>query len=193
MLPNEGLEQGEDIRCVPAGLPHDARHLHEVKTSNSAVTVVKDSDLKMYHVMSVGQSPRGDLAEHSYQFSCKAADWSNMSFSQVPMQFEPLELHVVDALGQQDVQCFQQPAKAITEDVSVMRGPQAQERTQAVLEKIAPLKKLGVYEELPKDHATSAPLPARLILVAKPNVHGGPARNKARIVMCGKLPRCASR
>ena len=44
------------------------------------------------------------------------------------MQFEPLELHIVDALGQQDVpEYFQQPAKAITEDVSVMRGPQAQE------------------------------------------------------------------
>ena len=44
------------------------------------------------------------------------------------MQFEPLQLHVVDALGQQDVpEYFQQPAKAITEDESVMKGPQAQE------------------------------------------------------------------
>ena len=35
------------------------------------------------------------------------------------MQFEPLELHVVDALGQQDVpDYFQQPAKAISEDVT---------------------------------------------------------------------------
>ena len=34
------------------------------------------------------------------------------------MQLEPLELHVVDALGQQDVpEYFQQPAKATTEDV----------------------------------------------------------------------------
>ena len=57
----------------------------------------------MYHVMSVKQSLREDLAEHSYQFSCRAADWSRSSFSHVPMQFEPLELHVVDALGQQDV------------------------------------------------------------------------------------------
>ena len=113
--------------------------------------------------MSVKQSLRGeDFAEHSYQFSCRAADWSSMSFSQVPMQFESLELHVVEALGQQDVpECFQQPAKAITEDVSVMRGPQAEE------------------------HATSTPLPARLILVTKPNVHGGPAMKKARIVICG--------
>ena len=40
---------------------------------------------------------------------------SKMSFSHVPMQFE-LELHVVDALGPQDVpDYFQQPAKAITE------------------------------------------------------------------------------
>ena len=38
-----------------------------------------------------------------------------MSFSHVPMQLEPLELHVVDALGQQDVpDYFQQPAKATT-------------------------------------------------------------------------------
>ena len=67
-----------------------------------------------------------DLAEHAYQFSCRAADRSRSDFCSVPMQFEPLELHVVDALGQQEVpDYFQQPAKAITEDVSVMRGPQA--------------------------------------------------------------------
>ena len=76
----------------------------------------KRFDLKMYHVMSVKQSLREDLAEHSYQFSCRAADSPTMSFSQVPMQFEPLELHVVEALGQQDVsEYFQQPAKAITD------------------------------------------------------------------------------
>ena len=42
-------EQGEKIRSSPAGLPPEtllARHLREVKTSNSAVAVVKDSDLK---------------------------------------------------------------------------------------------------------------------------------------------------
>ena len=139
-------EQREDVRCVPAGLPPEillARHLREVKTSNSANAVVKNSDLKMYHVMSVKQSLREDLAEHSYQFSCRAADWSSMFLSQVPMQFGPLELHVVDALG--------------------------------------------VYEELPIDHATSVPLPAGLLLVTKPTVHGGPARKKARIVICGNF------
>ena len=74
-----------------------------------------------------------------------------MSFSHVPMQFELLELHVVDALGQQDVpDYFQQPAKAITEDVSVMRGPLAQEWIQAVREEIESFKRLGVYEEVPR-------------------------------------------
>ena len=98
--------------------------MHEVKTSSSVVAIVKDSDMKMYHVMSVKQSLREDLAEHSYQFSCRTADWSSMSLDQVPMQFGPLELHVVDALGQQGVpEYFQQPAKVITEDVSVMKGP----------------------------------------------------------------------
>ena len=79
-----------------------------------------------------------------------------MSFSHVPMQFEPLELHVVDALGQLDVpDYFQQPAKAITEDVRVMRGPQAQEWIQAVRAEIESFKKLGVYEEMPKESASS--------------------------------------
>ena len=42
-----------------------------------------------------------------------------MSFACLPMQLEPVELHVVDALGQQDVpECFQDPAKAC-----VIRGP----------------------------------------------------------------------
>ena len=33
------------------------------------------------------------------KFSCRAADWTKMSFSHVPMQFEPLELHVVTLWG----------------------------------------------------------------------------------------------
>ena len=75
---------------------------------------------------------------------------------------------------------FQQPAKAITEDVSSMRGPQAREWIQAVRDQIDSLKRLGVCEEVPGG-ATSTPLPA------KPNVHGGPARKKARIVICGNF------
>ena len=141
------------------------------------------ANLKMYHAMSVKQTLREDLGEHAYQFSCRAADWSRSDFHSVPMRFEPLELHVVDALGQQEVpDYFQQPAKAITEDVSVMRGPYALECICAVREEIESFKRLGVYEEVPKGRATSTPLPARLILVTKPNVHGGPARKKARIV-----------
>ena len=66
----------------------------------------KENDLRLYHVMSVKQSLREDLAEHSYQFCSRASDWSCLTFAQVPLQFEPVELrvnHVVDALGQQDV------------------------------------------------------------------------------------------
>ena len=127
--------------------------------------------------MSVKQTLREDLAEHAYQFSCRAADWSRSDFSSAPMRFEPLELHVVDALGQQEVpDYFQQAAKAITEDVSVMKGPHALEWICAVREEIESFKRLGVYEEVQKGKATSTPLPARLILVTKPNVHGGPAR-----------------
>ena len=149
---------------------------------------LKDTSLKMYHVMSVKQTLREDLAECAYQFSCRAADWSRSDMHAVPMQFEPLELHVIDALGQQEVpDYFQQPAKAITEDVSVMKGPHAQEWIAAVLEEIESFKRLGVYEEVPKGEATSPPLPARLILVTKPNIHGGPARKKARIVICGNF------
>ena len=111
-----------DKRCdrkpdIPAGMPPStilARHLTEVSVDNSEIAVVKDANLKMYHVMSVKQTHREDLAEHSYQYSCCAADWSRSAFSSVPMQLEPLELHVVDALGQQEVpDYFQQPAKAI--------------------------------------------------------------------------------
>ena len=55
-----------------------------------------------------------------------------------------------------------------------------QEWIQAVCEEIESFKKLGVYEEMAMEKATSTPLPARLTLVTKPNVHGGPARKKAR-------------
>ena len=149
---------------------------------------VKDANLKMYHVMSDKQTLREDLAEHAYQFSCRAADWSRSDFCSVPMQFESLELHVVDALGQQEVpDYFQQPARAITEDINVMRGPNGLEWIIAVCEETESFKRLGVYEEVTKGSATSTPLPARLILVTKPNVHGGPARKKARIVICGNF------
>ena len=87
---------------------------------------------------------------------------SRSDFCSVPMQFEPLELHVVDALGQQEVpDYFQQPAKARTEDVSVMRGPQAQEWISAIREEIESFKRLGVYEEVPKGSATSDPLTSK--------------------------------
>ena len=100
-------ERRDNVRCVPAGLPPAtllARHLSDVTVNSSIVVVVKDSDLKMYHVMSVKQSLQEDLSEHSYQCSCRAAEWSSMSFGQVLMQFEPLELHVAEALGQQDLE-----------------------------------------------------------------------------------------
>ena len=145
------------IPAAPAGMPPStvlARHLTEASVNNSEIAVVRDANLKMYHVMSVKQTLREDLAEHSYQFSCRAADWSRSPFCSVPLQFEPLELHVVDALGQQEVpDCFQQPAKTTTEDVSVMRGPQALEWIQAVREEIESFKRLGVYEEMLKKNA----------------------------------------
>ena len=69
-----------------------AKSLSSIFVSQSGQEFLKDSNLKMYHVMSFKQSLREDLAERSYQFSCRAADWSKMSFSHVPVQFEPLEL-----------------------------------------------------------------------------------------------------
>ena len=97
-------------------------------------------------------------------------------------------------MGQQEVpDYFQQPPKAIAEDVSVMRGPQAQEWILAVREEIESFKRVGAYEEVLKRSATSTPLPARLILVTKPNVHGGPARKpRGSTTLIFKNPLCAS-
>ena len=188
---NEPLEMEYRPEATPAAMPPPTRlsgSNPELLVHNVGTEGAKDANLKMYHVMSVKQTLREDLAEHAYQFSCRAADWTRSDFRSVPMQFEPLELHVVDALGQQEVpDYFQQPAKAITEDVSVMRGPHALEWIYAVREEIESFKRLGVYEEVPKGSATSTPLPARLILVTKPNIHGGPARKKARILICGNF------
>ena len=187
----EQLDETIAFSLAPASMPPPTCLLkgREAEALNQVHAVaLKDTSLKMYHVMSVKQTLREDLAECAYQFSCRAADWSRSDMHAVPMQFEPLELHVIDALGQQEVpDYFQQPAKAITEDVSVMKGPHAQEWIAAVIEEIESFKRLGVYEEVPKGQATSPPLPARLILVTKPNIHGGPARKKARIVICGNF------
>ena len=178
---DDHLESEASPRAASAAMPPPTRlsllnnelAVHSVG-SQRMKDAVKNANLKMYHVMSVKQTLREDLAEHAYQFSCRAADWSRADFSSVRMRFEPLELHAVDALGQQEVpDYFKQPAKAITEEVSVMRGPDALEWIRAVQEEIESFKRLGVYEEVPRGKATSTPLPARLILVTKPNVHGG--------------------
>ena len=191
---NEPLEIDSQSEAAPAAMPPPTRLtgskleplVHSVGTEGA-----RDANLKMYHVMSVKQTLREDLAEHAYQFSCRVADWSRSDFRSVPMQFEPVELHIVDALGQQEVpDYFQQPAKAITGDVSVMRGPYALEWICAVREEIESFKRLGVYEEVPKGSATSTPLPARLILVTKPNVHGGPARKRPELSSVEIVKKC---
>ena len=67
----------EVISCCQAGLPPEARltqHVEEITSNNSHVAVIRDPNLKMYSVMSVKQSSREDLAEHSYQFSCRMSD-----------------------------------------------------------------------------------------------------------------------
>ena len=48
-------------------------------------------------------------------------------------------------------------------------------------------KTFGVREEVWRSEDTSTPLPARLILVTKPNPHVETARKKARIVTCDVL------
>ena len=140
--------------AVPATMPPPSRLAEDAQRkvgSQVHAGAPKDSSLKLYHVMSVKQTLREDLAECAYQFSCRAADWSRSDLHVVPMQFEPLELHVIDALGQQEVpDYFQQAAKAITEDVSVMKGPYAQEWIAAVLEEIESFKKLGPLESMKK-------------------------------------------
>ena len=158
---HDSLEIEGPLTAAPAAMPPPTRLLsHRPEVNHTGDVEARDTSLKLYHVMSVKQTLREDLAEHAYQFSCRAADWSRSDFCSVPMQFEPLEMHVVDALGQQEVpDYFQQPAKAITEDVSVMRGPYALEWIAAVREEIESFKRLGVYEEVPKRSATSTPLP----------------------------------
>ena len=149
---DEHLESDVSSQAAVAAMPPPTRLSllnHELAVhsvgSQRMKEAVNNANLKMYHVMSVKQTLREDLAEHAYQFSCRAAEWSRSDFSSVPMRFEPLELHVVDALGQQEVpDYFQQPAKAITEDVSVMKGPDALEWIQAVLDEIESFKRQAV-------------------------------------------------
>ena len=105
----------ERLTAAPAAMPPPtvlARQPDSALVNNVETAESRDANLKLYHVMSVKQTLREDLAEHAYQFSCRAADWSRSDFCSVPVHFEPLELHVVGALGQQEVpDYFQQPAK----------------------------------------------------------------------------------
>ena len=103
---NESPEVDSQSQAAPAAMPPPTRLSGSIPGSlvhNVGTEGVKDSNLKVYSVMSVKQALQEDLAEHAYQFSCRAADWSRSDLRSVPVQFEPLELHVVDALGQQEV------------------------------------------------------------------------------------------
>ena len=142
---------------------------------------VKSANLKMYHVMSVKQTLREDLAEHAYQFSCRAADWSRSIFLQCPCDLNHWNCMLWTHWDSRKcLTTFNNLLKPLLRMFAL-------EWIRAVQEEIESFKRLGVYEEVPKGKATSTPLPARLILVTKPNVHGGPARKKARIVICGNF------
>ena len=80
---NEPTESSNQTPAAPAAmLPSTmlARSSIEMSANNTETTGVMDANLKMYHVMSVKQALREDLAEHAYQFSCRAADWSRSAF-----------------------------------------------------------------------------------------------------------------
>ena len=89
---SEHLEIDSQSQAAIAAMPPPTR-LSSLKSGHAINSVgvkgAKDTNLKMYHVMSVKQTLREDLAEHAYQFSCRAADWSRSNFSSVPMRFEP--------------------------------------------------------------------------------------------------------
>ena len=80
---DEHLEIAASPRAASAAMPPPTRlsllnndlAVHSVG-SQRMKDAVKNANLKMYHVMSVKQTLREDLAEHAYQFSCRAADWS---------------------------------------------------------------------------------------------------------------------
>ena len=109
---NKRYVSDEDI---PISMPPSttlARHLMEVSANSSESAVVKDAILRCTMSCLSNNSFVRTWQSTPYQFSCRAADWLRSAFSSVPMQFEPLELHVVDALGQHEVpDDFQQPAK----------------------------------------------------------------------------------
>ena len=65
--------------AVPATMPPPTRLAEGAQrkaVSQVHAVAPKHSSLKLYHVMSVKQTLREDLAECAYQFSCRAADWS---------------------------------------------------------------------------------------------------------------------
>ena len=77
------------VSLAPASMPPPTCLLKGKEAealSQVHAVALKDPSLKMYHVMSVKQTLREDLAECAYQFSCRAADWSRSDMHAVPMQ-----------------------------------------------------------------------------------------------------------
>ena len=72
---NESLEIDSQPEAAPAAMPPPTRlsgTMPELLANSVRVEGTKDANLKTYHVMSVKQTLREDLAEHAYQFSCRA-------------------------------------------------------------------------------------------------------------------------
>ena len=75
----EQLNETMTFSLAPASMPPPTCLLKGKEAealSQVHAVALKDPSLKMYHVMSVKQTLREDLAECAYQFSCRAADWT---------------------------------------------------------------------------------------------------------------------
>ena len=106
----------------------------------------------------MGRSSNDPFPWHSYQFSCRA-EWTRVAFSELLLHFKPLELHVVEALGRQQVleHSQQQKVKASTQDNCVLKGHEAEKGKDSVRAEIESFKRLWAYIEVPRSEGKAGP------------------------------------
>ena len=170
--------------------------LEEDKGFKKGKSIVSEDDekgktVKTYCVTDLSMSKQQELVEASFQLRCRIFDFSASSFAAIPLELVPLEVDYVEALSHQEVpDYFAGPAmaKTITQETRVVFGPEQEEWKAAILAELQSFAKLGVYEVVSRaDVGGQEILPARLVLVVKPNPEGEKGKKKARIVVCGNF------
>ena len=126
----------------------------------------------VYCVTGLPIGKQQESVEAPFQLRARPLEMNAFTFANVDLEAIPVDVAYVTALSQKEVpDYFAGPAmaKAVTQESSVVFGPEQAEWKEAILAELESFAKLGVYEVVTLKEIRGAEiLPGRLVLVVKP-------------------------